>query len=240
MAIVLVLGNNTTDTADRCQELAQEHSEPCGGLIDHWPEALENGWYYTDLGTVTLSELHDICKQVDHIVLAHPDSADYDDIETFLTTQAVYQYYSQSYHRSVAVDNQLHVAVVDRFQRQTYWDELELDLSEVHTEKDFFGLVQYLNAGNFHNTNIIVHFGSIADPNDIGVFAETIDQLAVDLRANQNRFVFLRTDQHTKHDPKVMDIMLKYPEFVFLHPDCFEDSAVMAGQIIWRWNKIYE
>jgi len=240
MAIVLVLGNNTTDTADRCQELARENSEPCHGLIDHWPEVLENGWYYADVGTLRLSDLHDICRQVDQLILAHSDPGDYDDLESCLTTTALYEYYSQQFHRSVAVDNQLHIAVVDRFQQQTYWNKLELDISEVHTEKDFFGISQYLKNCNFQGTNIIVHFGSIADPDQIDVFAQSIKELAELLRSCNNRFVFIRTDQHMKHDPKVMDIMLKYPEFVFLHPDCFEDSTAMVDQIIWRWNKIYE
>lgn len=245
--VTLVLGNNTSDTADKCQDLAKVNNQPCHGLIEHWPQELQPGWYYTDVGTIGASNLHDICKQVDNLWLVHQKPADYTDIEEYKQAFSIYRYYAQL----KCYDNRLHVVGWHDYNQGLHWksfaQQLKFDPGTVTGTSDFWSTVAD-NNWNYIETNILLHFGEIASdlPTEkmLDKFESTLDQLTKKIQQNNNRFLIIRTGAHESYHAEISQILSQHREFVLLHPDCFSDTCknwcdVMTKQLTWHWNTIY-
>jgi hypothetical protein len=239
MAINLVLGNSTEDTDVQCRGLAQ--NEPYHGLVSTWPIALESGWYHTDVGTLSLSDVHRLCQQVDNIYLVHSSPDDYPDYGAYSTTLKVYEYYSRKVDHN---NQQLHIVGHSRFNGGVYWPALADAIgltcgSELH-EQEFFNLPRLIKHQDFYATNIIVHFGTIDGVDPVAIFQTAIDDIVKYLRAQRCRFLLVRTGIHESYSEAIANILIQYPEFVFLHPDCFEPSGKeLVRQLYWRWQQLY-
>ena len=239
MAINLVLGNSTEDTNLKCQQLAQ--GEPFYGLIGTWPCILSPGWYHTDVGTLSLSDVHRLCREVDNIYLVHSSPDDYPDYGAYSTTLKVYEYYSRVIDRN---DGLLHVVGQTRFNGGVYWPELAqatgLTCGHEIPEQEFFNLPGLIKRQEFYATNIVVHFGTIEGPSPVERCHEAIHKIVRQLRAQRCRFLLVRTGIHESYSEELANILFEYPEFVFLHPDCFDpDGKALVDQLYWRWQQLY-
>ena len=69
---ILCLGNSSTDTVIRSNQVAQQYATECNGLLTEQDNNIQPGCYYTDIGTVGIDYLRSICKSFDLIFNVHP------------------------------------------------------------------------------------------------------------------------------------------------------------------------
>lgn len=246
MATHLVLGNSTEQTNTLCRNMAESHSEDFYGLLDHWPQQLKSGWYHADIGCLPLRELHLACQQFDYLHLVHRNSADYDDLNSYFSTCILYQYYGQKPPREHKQDSQLNVIGRVELGEGRSWQQLadcqRFSTGIVIPEKDFDSIVDLVARQKFTNTNVLIIFGDVTNP---ASFASQLEQLVQSLRQRHNRFLLVRCGTHEPWAKQIADVLLNYPEWCFLYPECFEGTSLfwvknLAEQMIWRWNYLYK
>lgn len=246
MATHLVLGNSTEQTNTLCQNMAQSHGEAFHGLLDRWPQTLQPGWYHADIGCLPSRDLHLACQQADYLHLVHRRSEDYDDVESYFSTCMLYQYYGQAQPQIQKQDSQLNVVGKVMLGNGQPWQQLvdyqHFSAGVVIPGQDFELIVDIVDRQRFTNTNVVVIFGNVESPDR---FPDQIEHLVQTLRQRHNRFLLLRVGTHEPWAKQITDVLLNYPEWCFLYPECFEDSSTfwiknLAEQMIWRWNYLYK
>jgi hypothetical protein len=226
--------------------MAESHRESFYGLLDRWPQPLQPGWYHADVGSLSLRELHQACQQADYLHLVHRNSADYDDLESYFTTCILYQYYGQTQPKAQHRDSQINVLgkvdLADGRPWQQLADYQHFSTGVVIPLHDFKSIIDTVERQRFTNTNVVVFFGNSVHPSS---FPEQVEHLTQILRQRNNRFLLVRYGIHEPWAKLITDTLLDYPEWCFLHPECFEAQSpfwakYLAEQMIWRWNYLYK
>lgn len=83
---VLCIGNNTENTDFQTNKLAKEMSSVCHGLIANPSIQLENGYYHTSIHDLEFTDLLELGKQFDQIIILDQAKAEYLHSDAFYNT----------------------------------------------------------------------------------------------------------------------------------------------------------
>ena len=84
---ILCLGNNSNDTAEKANRMAQELSLPCHGLLNKSNNSITaNGVYYTNIFDLTNDEICNVAEQCTKVVMLDQSRDSYSHPNTFLHT----------------------------------------------------------------------------------------------------------------------------------------------------------
>lgn len=231
---ILCLGNSSTDTVIRSNQVAQQYATECNGLLTEPDNNIQPGCYYTDIGTVGVDYLRSICKSFDLIVLLDQDSLSYGHIESFY----------QSMTTCLFLQHQQQVIIQSQkpwFYIVTHLEPTQSNSSMVRV-KNNQELYQQVMIADVTKRNLILQLSKISS-DSFDDFTMYVNNIVQKCRSSDCRFVMFRADPH-EPDPElhyhVTRFLVQFPEFVLLTPDAFGVDSDLEKIILRHWTNLYE
>lgn len=232
---ILCLGNSSTDTVVRSNQVATQYSTASKGLLTEKNSNIQSGCYYTDIGTISVDYFRSICKSFDLIVLLDQEPSSYDHIDSFY----------QSMNTCLFLKHQQQV-IIQSLRTWcyivTYFKPMDSDCSVI-TVKNNQELHQQVMITDLTKRNVILQLSKISN-DDFDDFIMYLNAIVQKCRQAASRFVMFRADPHeeSKLHYHLTKFLVQFPEFVLLTPDVFgtDVNSNLKKIILQHWSNLYE
>jgi len=233
---ILCLGNSSTDTVIRSDQVARQYLTECNGLLTEQDINIQPGCYYTDIGTVSVDYLRSICKSFDLIVLLDQEPDSYDHIDSFY----------QSMNTCLFLKHQQQVIIQSHrtwCYIVTYFKPTDSD-SSVITVKNNQELHRQVMIADLTKRNVILQLSKISN-DDFDDFTMYLNAIVQKCRQSNCRFVMFRADPHEEESElhyQLTKFLVQFPEFVLLTPDVFgtDLNSNLKKIVLQHWSNLYE
>lgn len=214
---ILCFGNQTEDSNIQCVGWAEKFGLPFQGLLGT-TNIVNSGVYFPDLAQLSMDDCWTLTDMVDLVIMLDQTVESFDFVETYQHFIGLCRY--KKHFMPVLIAN-------------TDWPTIWLDdISDNNL------VLPDIIKRNIQDSNLVVKLNTV---DDVDVFKTQLNELATELKNRRCKWVCYRAGQHETLHHKATQVLLDYPEFVFLNPAVFCGPVVsnIRQRIYHHWVNLY-
>jgi hypothetical protein len=214
---ILCLGNQTSNSDMQSRSWAENFGLAYQGLIRQ-VDTIQPGVYVPDLAQLSMDHVWALTDLVDLIIMLDQPVESFDFVETYQHFIGLCRY--KKHFMPVLIANT---------DSPTIW------LDEI---SDNSLVLPNIVERNIQDLNLVIKLNTV---DNVDLFKKQLNELAAELKNRRCRWVYYRAGQHEKLHYEATQVLLDYPEFVFLNPAVFCGPVVsnIRQRIYHHWVNLY-